>query len=104
VASSGRCAWCGRRLPDPAPTGRPRTYCRRSCRQRAFEARRRLTELDWGEARIRELLERSDELEVVVAAATDVVEEMARDIDDDRPWDDDARSELVERLQAILGS
>jgi len=29
---------------------------------------------------------------------------MARDIDDDRPWDDDARSELVERLQAILGS
>ncbi len=35
-----RCRWCARRLPEPASTGRPRLYCRRSCRQRAFEARR----------------------------------------------------------------
>ena len=35
------CDWCGRPLPPPARTGRPRTYCRQSCRQFAYESRRR---------------------------------------------------------------
>jgi len=33
------CAWCGGEIPQPA-TGRRREYCRRSCRQRAYEERR----------------------------------------------------------------
>ena len=35
------CAWCGRPLPVSVPgrAGRPREYCRRSCRQRAYENR-----------------------------------------------------------------
>jgi len=38
-----RCEWCSRPLPErPADrVGRKPKYCRRSCRQRAFEARRR---------------------------------------------------------------
>jgi hypothetical protein len=41
-----RCAWCRRPLPpDPRGAGRPRRYCRRSCRQRAYEARSRAAEL-----------------------------------------------------------
>src|SRR5579862_668519 len=36
-----RCAYCRRPLPDPPAAGRPPRYCRRSHRQRAFEARRR---------------------------------------------------------------
>jgi len=34
------CAWCGGVIPDSGGPGRPRRYCRRSHRQRAFEARR----------------------------------------------------------------
>lgn len=32
------CLWCGRPVPD-AGVGRRRRYCRRSCRQRAYEQR-----------------------------------------------------------------
>ncbi|MET9957303.1 hypothetical protein ABZ135_37905 [Streptomyces sp. NPDC006339] len=32
------CAWCGSPVEQPA-TGRSRDYCRRSCRQRAYEER-----------------------------------------------------------------
>ncbi|NGP08465.1 hypothetical protein G6038_23900 [Rhodococcus sp. 14C212] len=32
------CLWCGRPVAD-APLGRRRRYCRRSCRQRAYEHR-----------------------------------------------------------------
>jgi len=35
-----RCRWCSRPLPTPAATGRPRRYCRASCRQQAFLARK----------------------------------------------------------------
>ena len=32
------CQWCGREIAD-AGLGRPRRYCRQSCRQRAYEQR-----------------------------------------------------------------
>lgn len=32
--------WCGAALPKQSGAGRPRTYCRRSHRQRHYEARR----------------------------------------------------------------
>lgn len=32
------CRWCGRPIPESG-AGRPRRYCRRSCRQRAYEHR-----------------------------------------------------------------
>ena len=41
-----RCAYCRRPLPPPNPTGRPATYCKRSHRQRAYEARRRADSLE----------------------------------------------------------
>ncbi|BDH57557.1 hypothetical protein [Tsukamurella sp. PLM1] len=39
---SGTCAWCGREVVSEGP-GRTRKYCRRSCRQRAYESRAALT-------------------------------------------------------------
>jgi hypothetical protein len=35
-----RCPWCAELLPASAGPGRPRRYCRRSHRQRHYEARR----------------------------------------------------------------
>jgi hypothetical protein len=35
-----RCLWCGAAFRASEGTGRPRAYCRRSHRQRAFESRR----------------------------------------------------------------
>ena len=43
------CRWCGRRFEAGAGAGRPRLYCRQSCRQRDYEARRRSLELGLGE-------------------------------------------------------
>src|SRR4051812_22287471 len=39
-AASDRCRWCGRRLPEREGVGRPRRYCRASCRQQAHLARK----------------------------------------------------------------
>jgi hypothetical protein len=36
-----RCGWCHRPLPPSTGAGRPRRFCSRSHRQRAYEARRR---------------------------------------------------------------
>lgn len=40
-----RCRWCGRRFDVVQGPGRPRTYCRRSCRQRDYEARQRAADV-----------------------------------------------------------
>ena len=41
--------WCGRPFEPTPGAGRPRQYCKRSCRQRDYEARRRAAELGLGE-------------------------------------------------------
>lgn len=77
----GRCAWCRRPLPPPTGSGRPRVYCRRSCRQRAFEHRRRLDELGLSEAELvvarRDLDAMHDALYVLEAAVEDVERDLA---------------------------
>jgi hypothetical protein len=77
-----RCAWCRRPLPDRATAGRPRRYCRHSCRQRHYEARRRAAELGLGESEL--ILARAefdavtDRLFVLEAAIEDVEGDLAR--------------------------
>jgi tetrahydromethanopterin S-methyltransferase subunit G len=41
-----RCGWCHRLLPLSSGSGRPRLFCSRSHRQRAYEARRRADALE----------------------------------------------------------
>jgi len=43
--SSRSCAWCTTEFPAEFRPGRPRIYCRTSCRQRAYERRRGLAVL-----------------------------------------------------------
>lgn len=80
-----RCRWCGRRFPVEAGPGRPRRYCRQSCRQRDYEARRRSGELGLTESELvvtREELNRLyDELYVLEAA----IEDVERDLADGEP-------------------
>jgi hypothetical protein len=56
------CRWCGRKFPVAARVGRPRLYCKQSCRQRDYEARQRSVELGLGE---HELVVTRQELESI---------------------------------------
>ena len=94
-----RCAYCHRAMPPSRSVGRPRRYCRRSCRQRAFEQRRRDRELTWGEDRLIELVRRYEELGDRLATVDDVVREVRRDLDDGVQID---ALEVVERLDSAL--
>jgi len=81
-----RCRWCGRAFAVAAGPGRPAEFCRRSCRQREYEARRRSNELGLGEAELviarAELEQLRDALYVLEAAVEDVDRDLAAAGDD----------------------
>lgn len=68
-------------MPPAAATGRPRRYCRRSCRQRDYESRRRAAELGLGESELvmarGELEDLKDKLYVLETAIEDVEHDLA---------------------------
>lgn len=76
-----RCRRCGRSFEVTPGPGRPREYCRRSCRQRAYEANRRSGELGLGETELvmatSELDRLRDALYVLEAAVEDVERDLA---------------------------
>jgi hypothetical protein len=77
-----RCRWCRRPLTiEPGKVGRPREFCRRSCRQRDFEARRLAAATGIGDyvlTMTREQLARvRDDLYVLECAVGDVRRDLA---------------------------
>jgi hypothetical protein len=75
------CRWCGRRFVVRGGRGRPAQYCKRSCRQRDYEARRRSSELGLSEGELvvtREELEALRDRMYVLECA---VEDVERDLD-----------------------
>lgn len=76
-----RCRWCGRSFSVEAGPGRPREFCRRSCRQRDYEARRRAAAHGLDESELivaRAALEAlRDRLYVLEAAVEDVDRDLA---------------------------
>jgi hypothetical protein len=93
-------------LPAAAPTGRPRTYCRRACRQRDYEARQRAREIGLSEGELvmtrAELDGLHDQLYVLEAAVEDVERDLAgsptkRDLQDAVSWIIDAARPLFRR-------
>ena len=82
-----QCAWCGRRFEASSGPGRPRQYCKRSCRQRDYEARRKASErgLDEDELIITrtELNELRDRLFVLSETVKDVEADLTDDAADD---------------------
>jgi hypothetical protein len=87
VPPDARCRWCGRSYVAAARPGRPRLYCRRSCRQRDYEARRRAAELGLGEHELivtrQELNELRDRLFVLAESVKDVEHDLTDDAADD---------------------
>jgi hypothetical protein len=76
------CRWCGRPIDRPrAATGRPATYCRRSCRQRAYEARRRAAELGLSEHELVVTREQLDELRDQVFVVRSAVDDARRTLE-----------------------
>jgi hypothetical protein len=77
------CAWCGRRFGSTTGPGRPRKYCRRSCRQRDFESRSRSRELGLTETDLivtrGALNALDDHLYVLACAIEDVDADLALD-------------------------
>lgn len=73
---AGRCVWCGEVFTIPDGPGRPRRFCRRSHRQRHYEARRVATNLGLGSNEVlisRSELDRlNDHLYALQAALEDV--------------------------------
>ena len=87
--------------------GRPRRYCRRSCRQRAFEARRRAAELGLGEHELIVARDRLDQLGDQLYVLRCAVEDVARDLaaaPDPTPAEDlrDALDWLLSAVAPVL--
>ena len=82
-----RCSWCHRPLPAQEGPGRPRRFCRQSCRQRDYEARRRAAERGLDESEIIVTRARLDGLHdrlwVLSCAVEDVDSDLARAVDAD---------------------
>ena len=95
-----RCRWCARPFTVAPGPGRPREYCRRSCRQRDYEARRQAVDLGLGDARLvvarAELDALHDRLYELEAAIEDVDRDLAAA---DPPTVDDYREALDWLLQ-----
>ncbi|MHB8465818.1 MAG: hypothetical protein ACYDH6_17850 [Acidimicrobiales bacterium] len=103
--TESRCRWCYRPIDGREGPGRPKEYCRRSCRQRDYEARRRSLErgLDENEiivARSR-LANLQDRLWVLPCA----IEDVERDIVDATEADDYRRALawLLESARPVVG-
>jgi len=74
------CLWCGRKFEVSGGPGRPRLFCKQSCKQRDYEARHRAQELGLAE---NELVVTREELEAVrdrMFVLACVVEDVERDL------------------------
>jgi hypothetical protein len=78
-----RCRWCGRRFERAPGPGRPREFCKASCRQQDYVARRRATEVGLSDAELvvarSELDDLHDRLYELEAAIEDVERDLATD-------------------------
>jgi hypothetical protein len=82
-----RCAWCQRGFRTASRTGRLPQYCKRSCRQRAYEARRRAAELRLGDDELVVARTERDALLDAVWVLECVVDDVRRDLADDDSLD-----------------
>jgi hypothetical protein len=99
------CGWCGRGFEPSTGRGRPRRYCKRSCRQRDYEARRRAAERGLDEDELILTRAELDELRDRLFVLSETVRDVETDLTDDEA--DDERRLLNVLLyaanQAVVG-
>lgn len=95
---SAECEYCGRAYEADGGVGRPRKYCRRSCRQRAFEARRHLGDVDWSDRRIIAVSARLASMEDHLDRIAEVVADLRLDVEDGVDLPVELVLERVERV------
>jgi hypothetical protein len=95
-----RCRWCGRGFARVAGPGRPAQYCRRSCRQRDYEARRRAAELGLGETELVMARAELDDLRDALYVLEAAVEDVDRDLEDAGDDPQELRRALAWLLEA----
>lgn len=93
-----RCRWCGRRLPDPARTGRPRRYCRAGCRQQAHLARKLAAAHGLSDGDVIVDRDRLEELQGALYCLQAAIEDVDRDLAVGRP----TAAEVREALEWLL--
>ena len=93
------CEHCGRTVEVDQGVGRPRKYCRRSCRQRAYERRRHQGDLAWGDARLVGMARELAELEDRLDRARDLVDQLRFDVEDGRQVEEGLLGDLTRALQ-----
>ena len=93
------CLWCRRPLPPAAATGRPRLYCRQSCRQQDYEARTRSVELNLGDHELVVTRGQIDELRDAAHVLAYAVDDTERDL---AGTADPSKAELREMLSWLL--
>lgn len=92
-----RCRWCGRRFPVVPGPGRPREFCRRSCRQRHYEARQRASEVGLYEHELVLTRQAIDELRDRAYVLECAIEDVERDL-----GGSPTKAEYREALQWLL--
>ena len=75
------CRWCGRPVAQAVGRGRPREFCRRSCRQRDFEARQRATRHGLDESDVIVARAERDELRDRLFVLRCAVDDVGRDLE-----------------------
>ncbi len=75
-----RCRYCRRPLPPAARTGRPREFCRSSCRQQEYLRRQRATEVGLSEDELVVTRAQLDALHDLLYVLEAAVEDVDRDL------------------------
>ena len=87
-----RCRWCARPLPSRAGAGRPREFCRQSCRQQAYLARRLAEAHGLGESDVVVSRAALEELQGLLYCLQTAVEDVERDLAESSTTDDVAEA------------
>jgi hypothetical protein len=75
-----RCRWCGRPIEITSRTGRPREFCRASCRQADYVARQRRAEVGLSESELIVTRQSLDDLRDRVYVLEAAIEDVERDL------------------------
>lgn len=79
---ANRCEWCGRGLPERFGPGRPRRFCRQACRQAAYVAGQRRTELGLSEQELIVTRHALEDLRDRLYVLETAVEDVERDLEE----------------------